>query len=120
VQKRGHSGDDLGDAPKRANVKDEAVPATRPPQYRMTQNLTPQGTPVYRQLKVEDALAYLDQVRGCAARARVEGGRGGGGKGGGQVAPCLHGKPGALQQPRRRPAARLCLWRAECLWRCAV
>ena len=30
--------------------------------YRLTQNLTPQGTPVYRQLKVEDALAYLDQV----------------------------------------------------------
>ena len=77
-QKRSLQPDD-GDEPpnKRVTGTGTAAPGTagagqqpaaaqtpRPAQqYRLTQNLTPQGNPVvYRQLKVEDALAYLDQV----------------------------------------------------------
>ncbi len=42
-------------------------PQPRPTQYRLTHTPLPSGGAPFRQLKVEDALAYLDQVRSAAS-----------------------------------------------------
>ena len=44
----------------------EAAMQPRPTQYRLTHTPVPSGSAPYRQLKVEDALTYLDQVGASA------------------------------------------------------
>ena len=64
--------DEAGEPPqKRGNQRGAAVAppaqaqpqAARAPVYRLTHTPLPQGTQPFRQLKVEDALAYLEEVR---------------------------------------------------------
>ncbi len=75
-QKRGLEQEQSGEPPmKRGTQRAAAPPVVHPPAqprvpvYRLTHTPVPVGQQPFRQLKVEDALAYLEEVRSALPAA---------------------------------------------------